>query len=309
MSTLNRRALLAYLIVCIAWGSTYIAIRVAVRSLPPFVMAGTRFLIAGALLAAWVYWRRLPWPDGVRGVAHVAACGVLFFLLGNGLVVWALQFMPSGTTSIFVVAVGIWTAVFDALVPGGPGRITARVGVGLLMAFAGSVLLVGTNVTQILHADLRGPIALTVASMAWAMGTVLMKRRPSPANPFANATVQMIGGGAALLVAGLLMGEASTAIAPTQEGIVAFVYLILFGSLAGFGAYAYALHYMSPTAMGTYAYVNPVVAIVLGRLLLHEPISARVIVAMALMIGAAVLVQFGDRLARAPGSERAIAST
>jgi drug/metabolite transporter (DMT)-like permease len=309
MSTLNRRALLAYLIVCIAWGSTYIAIRVAVQSLPPFVMAGTRFLIAGAILAAWVFWKGLPWPDGVRGIAHVAACGVLFFLLGNGLVVWALQFMPSGTASIFVVAVGIWTAVFDALVPGGPGRITPRVGVGLLMAFAGSVLLVGTSVTQLLHADLRGPIALTVASMAWAMGTVLMKRRPSPANPFANATVQMIGGGATLLFAGLLMGEAATSVAPTREGIAAFVYLILFGSLAGFGAYAYALHYMSPTAMGTYAYVNPVVAVILGRLLLDEPISVRVILAMALMIGAAVLVQFGDRLARASGSERAIAPT
>ena len=247
MSTLNRRALLAYLIVCIAWGSTYIAIRVAVRSLPPFVMAGTRFLIAGALLAAYVYWRQLRWPDGLRGVAYVAACGVLFFLFGNGLVVWALQFMPSGTTSIFVVAVGIWTAVFDALVPGGTGRITMRVGVGLAMAFVGSVLLVGTNAAQILRADLRGPIALTIASMAWAMGTVLMKRRPSPANPFANATVQMMAGGAAQLLAGLLLGE-TPRVAPTTEGVAAFVYLIAFGSLAGFGAYAYALHYMSPTA-------------------------------------------------------------
>src|SRR5215207_8822529 len=219
MSTPNRRALLAYLIVCIAWGSTYIAIRVAVRSLPPFVMAGTRFLIAGALLAAWVLWRRLIWPDGVRGVAYVAACGVLFFLFGNGLVVWALQFMPSGTASIFVVAVGIWTAVFDAILPGGPGRITLRVGVGLLMAFVGSLLLVGTNAAQIIHADLRGPIALTVASMAWAMGTVLMKRRPSPANPFANATVQMASGGASLLLAGLLLGETTT-LAPTTEGLV-----------------------------------------------------------------------------------------
>jgi drug/metabolite transporter (DMT)-like permease len=308
MSTLNRRALLAYLIVCIAWGSTYIAIRVAVRSLPPFLMAGTRFLIAGALLAAYVYWRRLPWPDGPRGIAYVAGCGVLFFLLGNGLVVWALQFTPSGTTSIFVVAVGIWTAVFDALLPGGPGRITMRVGVGLAMAFAGSVLLVGTDAAQILHADLRGPLALTIASMAWAMGTVLMKRRPSPANPFANATVQMIGGGATLFLAGLFFGEALD-VTLTTEGVAAFVYLIVFGSLAGFGAYAYALHYMSPTAMGTYAYVNPVVAVILGRVLLAEPISARVIVAMVLMIGAAVLVQFGDRLARASGSPPAAAQT
>jgi drug/metabolite transporter (DMT)-like permease len=118
----------------------------------------------------------------------------------------------------------------------------------------------------------------------------------------------MIGGGATLLVAGLLMGE-PLGVSPTREGVVAFVYLIAFGSLAGFGAYAYALHYMSPTAMGTYAYVNPVVAVIFGRILLGEPISRRVIIAMALMIGAAVLVQFGDRLARAPGSQRVVEQT
>jgi drug/metabolite transporter (DMT)-like permease len=154
------------------------------------------------------------------------------------------------------------------------------------------VLLVGTSVTQLLHADLRGPIALTVASMAWALGTVLMKRRPSPANPFANATVQMLGGGATLLFTGLLMGEATT-VAPTQQGIVAFVYLILFGSLAGFGAYAYALHYMSPTAMGTYAYVNPVVAVILGWIVLSEPLTPRTIVAAVVIVAAVALIVTG----------------
>jgi drug/metabolite transporter (DMT)-like permease len=164
-----------------------------------------------------------------------------------------------------------------------------RVGVGLVMAFAGSVLLVGTNAAQILHADLRGPIALTVASMAWAMGTVLMKRRPSPASPFANATVQMAGGGATLLLAGLLLGETTSA-APTTEGVAAFLYLILVGSLAGFGAYAYALHYMSPTAMGTYAYVNPVVAVILGTAILNEPLDPRTLVAGAVIVGAVALI-------------------
>jgi drug/metabolite transporter (DMT)-like permease len=182
------------------------------------------------------------------------------------------------------------------------------VGVGLVMAFAGSLLLVGTSVRQLLHADLRGPVALTIASMAWALGTVLMKRRPSPANPFANATVQMLGGGATLLLTGLLLGEATT-VAPRPDGVVAFVYLVVIGSLAGFGAYAYALHYMSPTAMGTYAYINPVVAVILGRMLLGEPISSRVVAAMALMVGAAVLVQFGDRLARASGTQQVIEQT
>jgi drug/metabolite transporter (DMT)-like permease len=297
MSTTDRRAFLAYLLVCVVWGSTYIAIRVAVRTLPPFLMGGVRFVIAGLLVAGYVWWRRLPWPDGRRGVGHVAFCGVLFFLCGNGGVVWALQFVPSGIASIYVVMVGIWTAVLDAIVPGGRARLTAGIGFGLAMGFAGSLLLVGATPAELVRADLRGPVSLTLASLCWALGTVLMKRRPSPANPFANASVQMIGGGAAMVIAGLLAGEAGH-VAFRQDTVTAFVYLVIFGSLVGFGAYAYAIHHMSPTALGTYAYVNPVVAVLLGRALLGEPITRRALIAMALMIGGAVVVQLGDRAAR-----------
>lgn len=299
MSTTNRRALLAYLLVCVVWGSTYIAIRVAVQSLPPFLMGGVRFVLAALLVGGYVWWRGLAWPEGWRGLGHVAMCGVLFFLIGNGGVVWALQFVPSGIASIYVVMVGIWSALLDAIVPGGRGRLTAWIALGLSMGFAGSLLLVGATPAELVAADWRGPIALTLASLAWALGTVLMKRRPSPADPFANATVQMLGGGAAMIVAGLLFGEAGR-VSYEPDGIVAFVYLIVFGSLVGFGAYAYALHHMSPTALGTYAYVNPVVAVLLGRALLGEAITRRAVVAMILMVGGAVVVQLGDRVARLP---------
>jgi drug/metabolite transporter (DMT)-like permease len=299
MSTTNRRALLAYLLVCVVWGSTYIAIRVAVQSLPPFLMGGVRFVLAAMLVGGYVWWRRLPWPDGWRGLGHVAMCGVLFFLIGNGGVVWALQFVPSGIASIYVVMVGIWSALLDAIVPGGRGRLTAWIALGLAMGFVGSLLLVGATPAELIAADWRGPIALTLASLAWALGTVLMKRRPSPADPFANATVQMAGGGAAMVAAGLLSGEAGR-VGYEPTGVIAFVYLVVFGSLVGFGAYAYALHHMSPTALGTYAYVNPVVAVLLGRALLGEAITRRAIVAMVLMVGGAVVVQLGDRVARLP---------
>jgi drug/metabolite transporter (DMT)-like permease len=297
MSTTDRRAFLAYLLVCLVWGSTYIAIRVAVQSLPPFLMGGVRFAIAGVLVAGYVWWRGVAWPDGPRGIAHVAFCGVLFFLCGNGGVVWALQFVPSGIASIYVVMVGIWTAVLDAIVPGGKARLTAGIGAGLALGFGGSLLLVGATPAELVAADLRGPVSLTLASLAWALGTVLMKRRPSPANPFANASVQMLGGGLAMVAVGLLSGEA-TRVTFQADGLVAFVYLVIFGSLVGFGAYAYAIHHMSPTALGTYAYVNPVVAVLLGRALLGEPITRRAIVAMVLLIGGAVIVQLGDRAAR-----------
>jgi drug/metabolite transporter (DMT)-like permease len=264
----TRKALLAYVLVCVVWGSTYTAIHVAVRSLPPFLMGGVRFICAGLLVA------------------------------------WALQFVPSGIASIYVVMVAIWSAVVDAIVPGG-GRLTLRISAGLALGFAGSLLLVGATPAELVRADLRGPIALTVASLAWAVGTVLMKRRPSPASPFANASIQMLGGGAAMIVAGLLFGEASHVRYETS-GLVAFVYLVLVGSLVGFGAYAYAIHHMSATALGTYAYVNPVVAVLLGRVLLGEAISRRTVAAMVLMIGGAVAVQFGDRLARGPGGDDGI---
>ena len=293
----DRRALVAYLLVCIVWGSTYTAIHIAVEHLPPFLMAGVRFLAASVLLGGWVWWRGLPWPNGIAGVLHVAFCGVLLFLVGNGGVVWSLQFVPSGVASVYVVMVGIWAAVLDALVPGGTGRITLRVTIGLVMAFIGSPLLVGATPAELMGADWRGPIALLIASFGWALGTVLMKRRPSPADPFANATVQMMGGGLAMLIAGLWSGEAGHVVITTR-GLWAFFYLVTIGSLVGFGAYAYALHHMSPTALGTYAYVNPVVAVLLGRLLLREPITKRTVIAMALMIGGAIVVQFGDRLAR-----------
>lgn len=299
MSTTDRRALLAYLLVCVVWGSTYIAIRVAVQSLPPFLMGGVRFVLAAALVGGYVWWRGLPWPAGWRGFGHVAMCGVLFFLMGNGGVVWALQFVPSGIASIYVVMVGIWSALLDAVVPGGRARLTAWIALGLAMGFVGSLLLVGATPAELVAADWRGPIALTLASLAWALGTVLMKRRPSPADPFANATVQMVGGGLAMIAAGLLFGEAGD-VAYEPRGVIAFAYLVVFGSLVGFGAYAYALHHMSPTALGTYAYVNPVVAVLLGRALLGEAITRRAIVAMVLMVGGAVVVQLGDRVARLP---------
>ena len=227
-------------------------------------------------------------------------------MLGNGLVVWAEQFVASGIASVYVVTVTIWSAIIDAIVPGGTSRITWRVATGLAIGFAGSLLLVGATPAELLAADLRGPIALTGASVAWAVGTVIMKRQPSMASPFTNAAIQMLSGGVALTVLGLTLGEAPRFVL-TPVGIAALAYLIIFGSIIGFGAHAYALQHMSPSALGTYAYVNPVVAVVLGWLLLAEPITGRMVAAMALMLGAAVMVQLaaGRAVRTAPAPRRA----
>ena len=196
-----------------------------------------------------------------------------------------------------MVLVVVWTALADALIPGGHSRITLRVVTGLVIGSLGAVLLVGTSLRDLLSSDLRGPAMLTLASMSWGLGTVLMKRRRTDASPFTVAAMQMTAGGAVLVLLGLVKGELpGFHLDPIGAGSLA--YLIVAGSVVGFGAYVYALRHMSPTALGTYAYVNPVVAVALGWLLGHEAVTGRMLLAMALMVGAAALIQFGDRLAR-----------
>ncbi|HEX5819997.1 MAG TPA: EamA family transporter [Gemmatimonadales bacterium] len=300
---LDRKALLAYVLVCTVWGSTYLVIRIGVEHLPPLLFAGLRHLIASLFLGAFVLWRGLPRPATWGEAAYLGAGGLLFMTISNGSVVWAEQFVPSGIASVYVVTVVIWTALADSLIPGGQGRITARVLVGLALGFLGALLLVGRSVHELLTADLRGPLALMAASMSWAIGTVLMKRRRTRASPFTVAAMQMFVGGSALVVLGLFRGEAPR-FHLDAAGAGSMAYLIFAGSIVGFGAYAYALRHMSPTALGTYAYVNPVVAVLMGWGLGHEPITGRMLVAMALMLGAAALIQFGDLvpLPRALGS-------
>lgn len=310
MKGLDRKALLAYVLVCTVWGSTYIFIRMGVEHMPPLLFAGVRHLTAGLLLGAVVLHRGLPRPSTWGEFAYLASGGLFFMAISNGSVVWSEQFVPSGVASVYVVLVVIWTALADALIPGGHSRITPKVVAGLVLGFAGALLLVGTSLHELVGADLRGPVMLTIASMSWGLGTVLMKRRRTAASPFTVAAMQMTTGGAALVLAGLLAGEWPR-FHVDATGALALGYLIVAGSIVGFGAYLYALRHMSPTALGTYAYVNPVVAVLLGWLVGHEAVTGRMLVAMALMLGAAALIQFGDQLPRLRGAaarRRAVAA-
>src|SRR6266550_2632647 len=270
MSALKGRALAAYLVVCIVWGSTYLAIRIGVGELPPFLFAGLRFLVAGGLLAA----------------------------LAPAL----------GVASLFVVTVALWMAFFDAVIPGGTGELNWRVVVGLVAGFIGTALLVGASPSALLHADLRGPIALTCASASWSLGSVYAKRHPTQSSPYIGAAIQMIVGGALVALAGTLLGEWST-FHLTARGAEATAYLVVFGSIVGYSAYVYALHHASPTIVCTYASVTPVIAVFLGWLLLHEPITARTVVATSLILGAVVWIQFSARLVVRRSGGRAVTAT
>lgn len=294
MPALKGKALVAYLVVCVFWGSTYLAIKVGVTELPPFLFAGLRFLTAGLLLL--VLARALGDPLPRRNDwGTLAIVGVLLLAGGNAFVVWSEQYIGSGIASIFVVTVAMWTALFDAVIPGGAGELNWRIIAGLLLGFLGTILLVGATPAEVLAADKRGPIALTLASASWALGTVYAKRHPTQASPYMGAAFQMIVGGATVALMGTLLGE-WPAWHLSARGLGAMAYLVVFGSILGYSAYSYALRHGSATIVGTYAYVNPVIAVLLGWLLLREPVQARTFVAMGMILLAVIWIQFSHKL-------------
>src|SRR5690242_8119768 len=300
MAGLRGRALVAYLVVCVVWGSTYLAIRVGVGVLPPFLFAGLRFVMAGALLLAVALALGDTLPRRAVDWRTQAIVGVLLLAGGNAFVVWAEQYIASGIASIFVVAVALWMAFFDAIIPGGSGDLNWRVVAGLILGFLGTTLLVGASPAEILRADLRGPIALTCASASWSIGSVYGKRHKTETSPYVGAAIQMLAGGTATALVGTLLGEWSRWHL-TGRGVGALSYLVVFGSIIGYSAYTYALRNASPTIVGTYAYVNPVIAVLLGWLILSEPVTPRTFLAMALTVGAVVWIQLTLKHRRTAG--------
>lgn len=293
MAGLRGKALVAYLLVCTVWGSTYLAIRIGVAQLPPFLFAGVRFLVAGLILGGLVLLVGGKLPARARDWRTLAITGVFLLVGANAIVVWSEQFIASGTASVFVASMPLWAAFFDALVPGGKTVLTWRIGVGLALGFLGSALLAGITPHEIAAADLRGPVALTLGSASWALGSIYWKRNPTEVSPYSAAAVQMVIGGGLLVGLGLLLGE-GPAWHLEGVGLGAMAYLIVFGSIVGYTAYGYALEHASATVVGTYAYVNPVVAVVLGWLVLHEPVTARMLGAMGLILGAVLWIQLAS---------------
>ncbi|MBA3556637.1 MAG: EamA family transporter [Gemmatimonadales bacterium] len=304
MAGLRGRALVAYLLVCTVWGSTYLAIRIGVEDLPPLLFAGVRFAIAGAILGAIVVAMGDHLPRRARDWRVHAVTGLLLLLGGNAVVVWAEQFVESGPASVFVAAVPLWAAFFDVMIPGGSSVFTWRVGVGLALGFLGSALLAGVTPGELLSSDLKGPVALTLASASWALGTVYSKRNPTETTPFSGAAAQMFIAGIVMTVLGLVLGEAGQW-RFSVSGLGALAYLVVFGSIVGFTAYAYALRHASATIVGTYAYVNPVVAVLLGWLVLSEAVTVRTFAAMGLILGAVLMIQLAPKPREAAEPPRA----
>ena len=286
------RALLiaAFAAIYIIWGSTYLAIRVAIETIPPFLMAGTRFLLAGSLLYGWARLRGASRPTiGTWRAATIL--GAFFLLLGNGGVVWAEQKVPSGIAAVLVALLPIWTAIIEWIRPLGK-RPTAGVTVGLVTGFAGVALLLAPGVGSGAQVDPIGGIALILASLSWAYAGIISKELPLPQSAALSSGMQMLAGGALLTLLGLATGEPGRldlgSVSLRSAG--SFLYLVVFGSLVGFSAFAWLLRVSTPGRVATYAYVNPIVAVFLGWLILGEPLAGRDIAAAAIIVAGVVLI-------------------
>lgn len=283
-------ALISYLLVGLFWGSTYLAIRIGVQHMPPAIMAALRFLAAGILLLAFARLTGRPLPRRAIDWRTNIIVGILLLAIANGLVVWSEQFVESGIAAIFVVTVTLWMVVFSATLPGPKERPHLKQIIGLLVGFAGTVMLVGVDLEQLRSADWRGPVGLTVAAATWGLGSVYSQRRRMRSGPIVNSALQMLIAGVVLLAASVVRGEWQV-FQPSWEGFGAVAYLAIFGSIVGFTAYLHLLRSWPAALAGTYTYVNVVVAVFLGWLILDEPVTARTIIAAAIVLLSVALVR------------------
>ncbi len=284
----ERKTLLAYLCVCIVWGSTYLAIRIGVSEFPPALFAGIRFVIAGLLMLGFARYKGLAFPETIEDKKRLAMVGLFLLVGGNGLVVWAEQWVHSGVASLLVATVPLFMATLELLLP--EGRSIGKKGwIGLLLGFSGVVLLVFTH-SGSGAIDLKGTVILLLGTFSWSVGSVYAKTFKASGSIVTHIGIEMLVGGIVLSSIGILLGEPARAHI-TAKGIGAILYLIFFGSILAYSCYIYILQKWPASKAGTYAYVNPPVAVLLGSLVLDEPFSIQVILSTLIILLGVLLVQ------------------
>ncbi|MDQ6719002.1 MAG: EamA family transporter [Gemmatimonadota bacterium] len=283
--------LIAFASIYTIWGSTYLAIRYADQSLPPFLMAGVRFLISGGILYALSRHRGSPRPPRLHW-RNALIAGAFLLVGGNGAVVWAEQTVPSGLTALLVSVLPFWLVLIDWVRPNG-NRPRPMVIAGLILGIVGIFVLVNPTASNGNTAiNLVGAVVLIFGSLSWALGSFYSRDADLPASGIMRTALEMIGGGALLLILSLAVGEPQhfDVQRVTSASWLGLAYLITFGLLIGFTSYIWLLDKVSPALVGTYAFVNPVVAVFLGWAFASEPLSTRTLVAAAIVIGAVALI-------------------
>jgi drug/metabolite transporter (DMT)-like permease len=285
------KVVLAFAVIYLVWGSTFLAIRVGVREVPPFLLAGMRFLVAGIVLYGWMRGRGVPSPTGREwGAASLLA--VLIFLLDYGLLFWAERRVPSGIAAVMMATIPVFMAIAEIIFLR-TQRLTLRLGLALLTGLAGVAVLVGYSI-ELGQApvDAAGACALIIAAISWSVAASLTRRMPLPADKAMSSGAQMFAGGVLLTLMAALLGEfrGFHVQAVSRGAWLALAYLIVAGSIIGFTAYVWLIDHQSPTKVGTYAYVNPVIAVLVGYFLGGEAIGPRTVAGTVLVLVSVIII-------------------
>ncbi|HYG39315.1 MAG TPA: EamA family transporter, partial [Cytophagales bacterium] len=285
------KAYFALACVCFFWGTTYLALRIGVAYIPPFLFSGTRQVIAGMILISWFLVKGNPFPPFKELLIHII-CGTLMIAVGNGLVAWAELYVSSGLAALICSLVPIWIILINVIIRSSE-TINLKIITGSLLGLCGLVLIFNDNLKDFANPNyLYGIVAIILANIGWAIGTIINKRSKSQANPLFAAGLQVFSGGLIMLIVSFLMEDLSTTTL-NVEGIGALIYLILFGTVLAFGAFIYALSKLPTTIVSLYAYINPLVAIILGWLILNERLNLTIWIAFAITISGVYLVNKG----------------
>ena len=285
------KVLLAFAIIYFVWGSTFLAIRVGVREVPPFLLAGMRFLVAGLVLYGWMRAKGTPSPTA-REWGSASLLAILIFVFDYGLLFWAEKRVPSGVAAVMMATIPVFMAIAEIGILR-TQRLTARLAIALLVGIGGVAVLVSHSVTfGEAPINTAGACALIVAAISWSIAASLSRKVPLPAAKAMSSGAQMFAGGVFLTLTAVLLGEfrGFHVQAVSRGAWLALVYLIVAGSIIGFTAYVWLIHHESPTKVGTYAYVNPVVAVLVGYFLGGEAIGPRTIVGTLLVLVSVVVI-------------------
>jgi len=303
-----RLAYLAWITVCLLWGTTYLGIRVALETIPPATVGALRYMAAGGALAIILLLRgeRLPGPRHWWGLTLL---GFLMIGMGNGGVIWAEQWVPSGVAAVVVACSPFWMAGIESVLPSGE-RLSLRGAIGLVIGFLGILVLVWPDLTR--GGDRGrlfaiGVVALQLACIGWALGSAYSRRHAREENALGTAAMQMLFGGLIMALVATLRGE-WTHLTLTWRSGAAELYLIVFGSLVGYSAYVYALKHLPLSTVSLYAYVNPVIAVALGTVMLGEPFGWRVVVAPLVVFAGIAVVKMSGGAGRSPRAAKARAA-
>lgn len=283
-------AYVAFATICVVWGTTYLGIAIALETIPPLLLTGSRFVIAGLILLGIVKIRGQRIPVDFRTLANLALIGFLLVGVGNLAVVWAELWVPSGLAALLVATAPFWMAIIERFRRSGE-RVSLQSGIGMTLGFIGVALLVSPGISGKWTINfLLGALAIQVGGICWQLGSAHAKYNLAHVPPMVSAALQMLFGGGMVTIVGFAIGEASR-FSLTARTLGAMIYLTVFGSIIAYSAYVFALAKLRTTVTSLYAYVNPVVAVFLGWLILSEPLTVKAIMAMIVILAGVALVQ------------------